>query len=207
VILSKKLLRKHLNFQIKLDSKILLVDFIQKSRQKHCYLRLKDKNKLQVSANKSYTLHQAKALIESKKNWIISHLEAYENQPLNNEFYYLGKRMHNSDYTKDEWYAIKAKEILPSLVQKHASLMQLFPSKLGFRKNKTRFGSCSSKNAISLNILLMKFPLEVIEYVIIHELAHIRHKNHSKAFWHFVEQYCPEYKRLDKALKGFIQPF
>lgn len=207
VILSKKLLRKLLKFQIKLDSKILFVDFVQKSRQKHCYLRLKGKNKLHISANKSFNLDKAKALIEHKKEWILTHLKTYDNQLLNNEFYYLGKRMEHTQYNKDEWYTIHAKEILPELIHKHASRMELFPTKISFRKNKTRFGSCSSKDAISLNILLMKFPLEVIEYVIIHELAHIKHKNHSKQFWRLVQEYCPEYKTLDRALKGFIQPF
>ena len=82
--------------------------------------------------------------------------------------------------------------------------MSLYPSNLKFRNNKGRWGSCSYKNSISLNINLMKFPLSVIEYVIIHELAHIKHKNHSKFFWDLVEVFCPKYKDEEVLLKSFL---
>lgn len=186
---------------------MVTVHFLQNSKQRHCYLRVKGQNQLQITANKRFTIEDAKKLIHQKKAWILKHFKTYENMPSPNEFYYLGEKHTNQAINKDELYAQKAKEMLPSLVQKHAQRMNAFPTKLSFRKNKTRFGSCSAKNAVSLNILLMKFPQEVIEYVIIHELAHIKHKNHSAQFWKHIEVFCPNYKILDKRLKEFNQTF
>ena len=88
-------------------------------------------------------------------------------------------------------------------VEKFAHQMQLFPSRVSFRKAKTRWGSCSSKNSISLNIALTALPRYLSDYIIVHELAHIKEKNHSKAFWSLVEQHYPNYKVAREELKKF----
>jgi len=81
--------------------------------------------------------------------------------------------------------------------------MNLFPSKVSFRFNKTRWGSCSYKNSIVFNYYLSKLPIELIEYVVVHELAHIEHKNHSKKFWDLVEKYLSDVKIRRKKLREF----
>ncbi len=88
-------------------------------------------------------------------------------------------------------------------VEKFAHQMQLFPSRVSFRKAKTRWGSCSSKNSISLNIALTALPRYLSDYIIIHELAHIKEKNHSKAFWALVAKYYPNHKEAREELKKF----
>ncbi len=193
-----------MDFKIEVNSCSVTVNLVQKARMKHCYLRILNKNELQIKANRFFGLEDAKALIEKKRNWIEKHLKRLEDKDLESHFYYLGKPLPKEQVeNSDIFYKARALELLPNLVDKHANRMELFPTALKFRKNKTRFGSCSSKNSISLNILLMKYPLEVIEYVIIHELAHIKHKNHSKRFWGLVQEYCPNYKFLDNQLKLF----
>jgi predicted metal-dependent hydrolase len=72
--------------------------------------------------------------------------------------------------------------------------MQLFPEAIRFRKTKRQWGSCSGKNVLSFNTMLMKLPEEVIAYVVVHELAHIAHKHHQRSFWKLVGQHMPDYE-------------
>ena len=99
-------------------------------------------------------------------------------------------------FTEQELKAIvkEAKATIPTRVKEIAETMGVTYEKLSFRKQKTRWGSCTSKGNISLNCLLVKVPEEVRDYVIIHELAHRKHLNHSKAFWALVEKYDPKYR-------------
>ena len=81
--------------------------------------------------------------------------------------------------------------------------MGVVPNKLSFRKTKRQWGSCSAKNDLSFNTMMMKLPQDVIQYIIVHELAHITHKHHQKTFWECVEAYLPEYKTQVKELKNY----
>lgn len=96
---------------------------------------------------------------------------------------------------------IEAKNYLPSRLEFLAKKYGFNYGKVALRNQKTRFGSCSYQNNINLNINLMNYDFDCIDYVLIHELCHTRIKNHSDKFWHEVEKYCPEYKNLRKKLK------
>ncbi len=98
-------------------------------------------------------------------------------------------------------YRHECRIILPDRVKALALRYGFIYNKLTFRDNISNWGSCSFRNNISLNINLMKFSDEVIDYVIIHELCHTIEKNHSERFWSLVERYCPNYKSLRKELK------
>ena len=104
---------------------------------------------------------------------------------------------------RDDYYKDSCSAVITPIVDSYAKEMQCHPTKLGYRHNKTRWGSCSAKNALSLNTRLMMLPRPMITYIVIHELAHIRHKNHSSAFWQFVALYCPNYKELRRNMRVF----
>lgn len=106
---------------------------------------------------------------------------------------------------KEHFRAKLYKELAPTLLNKRvenwAKRMNLYPSKVSYRKTKRQWGSCSYKDTISLNTYLVMLPNSLIDYIIVHELAHITYKNHSKEFWALVESYLPKYKDSKKELK------
>lgn len=86
-------------------------------------------------------------------------------------------------------YKEVAKKLIGQRVEFYSEKMKLYPKSVGFRSQKSIWGSCSPENKISLNCKLIVAPLGVIDYVVVHELAHIKHKNHSKRFWALVDKY------------------
>ncbi len=92
------------------------------------------------------------------------------------------------------FYKKTSKKLLESRFSYLSQKMNLRPTKISYRSQKTRWGSCNSKGHISINWRLIAAPVEVQEYVIIHELAHLQHQNHSQNFWSLVNDYCPNHK-------------
>lgn len=96
----------------------------------------------------------------------------------------------------------KAKEILPQRTVFYSEIVGLTPTAVKITSAKTRFGSCSGKNSICFSYRLMLYPLEAIDYVVLHELAHIKYKNHGKQFYAFIKEYMPDFKEREKLLKN-----
>lgn len=94
----------------------------------------------------------------------------------------------------DKALAKKAKEYLPSKIKYYSDLMGLVPTGVKITSAKTRYGSCSPKNSLCFSLYLMQKDERFIDYVIVHELAHIKHHNHGKAFYKLIEKYMPDYK-------------
>lgn len=88
----------------------------------------------------------------------------------------------------------RAREELPPKVAYYAQRMGLQPTGMTITSARTRFGSCSPKNRLCFSWRLMDYPEAAIDYVVVHELAHIVHKNHGPQFWALVERYMPDYR-------------
>ena len=100
-----------------------------------------------------------------------------------------------------KWYKKKFREIAIPRVTYFARQHNLMVNQIRIKNQKTMWGSCSSKNNINLNYLLIMAPMGVIDYVIVHELAHTIHRNHSVDFWSSVESIMPDYKEHKQWLK------
>ena len=101
-----------------------------------------------------------------------------------------------------QWLSQRAFEVLEDRVSIFAKQMSVQPGDLRVKSMRTRWGSCSSVGNLNFNWSLVMAPLPVLDYVVIHELAHIKHMDHSKAFWKVVAAYCPEYKVYVKWLRN-----
>ncbi len=93
------------------------------------------------------------------------------------------------------WYREKARAVLAERVEYWSKRVQFFPKGITITGALHRYGSCSARDRLSFTWRIMMAPLEVIDYVIIHELAHIKEKNHSKRFWDLVEGVLPDYRQ------------
>ncbi len=103
----------------------------------------------------------------------------------------------------ENFYKHKATEKIIPLTKKWAKIMDVVPEHISFRYSKKRWGSCSSTNRISYNYHLVKLSSSLIEYVVVHELAHITFENHSKDFWKLVHKHLPDYKVKEDKIRVF----
>ncbi len=99
-----------------------------------------------------------------------------------------------------DWIRQRARRLLPPLLERLACDIGLDYARVTIRSQKTRWGSCSARGHISLNDQLLFLPTKTVEYLMIHELCHTRHLNHSRAYWLLVESICPEYREHERLL-------
>lgn len=198
--------------------------FIEKKNNKNTYIRIKEDLNIYVTTNYFVTKNQVKEILDKNYEYLDKTLNKVKSDlEKANFFYYLGKKydiiimpidkitiMDDKIYVKDDntlnkWILnqikIIYKEHLDILYNKFEEKIP-YP-KLKIRKMKTRWGVCNRKdNSITINSELIKYDLDKLDYVIIHELSHFVHFNHSKDFWLEVSKYCPNYKQIKKELKG-----
>ncbi len=96
------------------------------------------------------------------------------------------------------WFREEARVVLFGKVQAWAKAMRVKPNRVFIRDQRTRWGSCSSSGSLNLSFRLVMAPERMADYVVVHELAHLKFRNHSRDFWGFVESFIPDYKERQK---------
>lgn len=161
-------------------------------------IRLAIKDGILIISTPRFALHSLADIIKSKQQWIESHMTSSADAYKQADQLIAGRSIPN---LKKE-----AKQIIVQRVDYWSHVMSVAPTKVRLSSAKTRWGSCSGKNAVSINWRLTLLDRHILDYVVIHELAHITHKNHSKQFWSLVERFCTDYTAKRKLLKryGFV---
>ncbi len=194
---------------------------------KNMYLRVKEDLKIHITCNKYVSNTLISKFVLDNKDMILENIKRYENKQITNENYliYQGKKYEivyitknqiiftnnkvfiNRSFNKDNFYKKQAKLIyLQRLNNIYNQIEEDIPyPALKIRNMKTRWGVCNVKTkTITLNLELIKMPEKYLDYVIIHELCHLKHPNHSKDFWNMVSKYEPLYKKIRKEMKNVI---
>jgi predicted metal-dependent hydrolase len=118
-----------------------------------------------------------------------------------------GSFLLDSDYTAKardifiQWYKERAREIFTERVNFYSRKLKLYPKEIRISSAKTRYGSCTADNKVFFSFRLVMAPYPKIDYVIVHELVHIKIKNHSQRFWNYMKEVMPEYGTYRKWLK------
>ncbi len=196
----------------------------KKKSNKNTYIRVKSNLNVLVTTNLFATKFFIKSLIKENYNKICKMIDQAENKKKNNEgFNYLGKKYNINETDKldivfcedevflgnidiDKWYKSKAKIIFKERFD--ICYNNFYPKvtypKLRIRKMTSRWGVCNvTTNTITLNLELIKRDIKYLDYVIIHELSHLIHPDHSRDFWNLVEYNMNDYKKYKNDMKEF----
>lgn len=197
---------------------------ITKKNNKNTYIRVKEDLKIYVTTNYFVSKNQIENLLNDNQDYLRKMLNRQKKEKEKQElFFYLGNSydiiilptiksvvvQDNKIYTKDSKMLDKwlKEETIRIFDERYVYIFNHFNEDvkspiLKIRNMKTRWGVYNRKNhTITLNSRLIEYDIEKIDYVIIHELSHIIHFDHSKNFWNLVGKYCNDYKRIRKELK------
>ena len=165
------------------------------SKRKTISIQVKPDGTVLVRAPKWMRERDIEAFVQEKRVWIEKHLRLVQERQARVE--------KVEPYTEEELRALtkKAREVITQKVRYYAPLVGVGYGRIAIRRQRSRWGSCSSKGNLNFNCLLVLLPEEVIDYVVVHELCHRKQMNHSAAFYREVERVYPEYKRCRKWLK------
>ena len=165
---------------------------LRRSNRKTLSLQITRELQVLVRAPLRLPAKEIDAFVARNAGWIAAHLEK-ERQRL----------LAHPELSAEEIERLKqrAREHIPKRVALFAKIMGLFPAAVKITSAKTRFGSCSGKNSLCFSCRLMQYPPEAVDYVVVHELAHIVHKNHGAAFYGLVSSVLPDYRARWALLK------
>ena len=162
-----------------------------RSDRKSLALQVRD-GELIARAQRAMPKARIEAVILEKEAWIERHIRDQLEK----------KAAHpQPDEAEEARLRTLAREILPGRLEYYSALTGLKPKSMKISSAKTRFGSCSSRGSICFSWRLMAYPPAAVDYVVLHELCHLRHLNHSRDFYALVERYMPDWKQRRELLK------
>lgn len=209
----------------RIDEKDYLVVIDKKKSTKNTYIRIKDDLTIYITTSIFTSNKSIEKLLDEKRDALSQMIECQQKKNQNNsDFHFLGKRYEivyinedkiifgdkkvflNKNIDLQKFYKREAKKVFKKhLDQMYERFSKEIPyPSLRIRKMSSRWGVCNTKlKTITLNLELMKRDTKYLDYVIIHELSHLVHANHSSLFWELVEENCPNYKQIKKEMKSF----
>jgi predicted metal-dependent hydrolase len=165
-------------------------------RAKHLRITVRGDRAVRLTIPRGVSLKKARQFLDSKIPWIRKHLRRFER---------LGDNCEPAPLPPIN--RTKARAFLIARLEAMAELHDFKFTKVSIRNQKTKWGSCSARNNISLNMNLVRLPAELTDYVLLHELVHTRIKNHSSRFWAELDVCVGGGARaLSKMLKGYGLP-
>lgn len=180
-----------------LISKTLLAYELKKSkRAKRARITMHSDGKIIVTIPWFRSEHTAERLIKEKSVWVINNIK----KVLKKNIVVLPK------IKKSEMALVKkkAKDIIEKKVKEVCDFYELDYKKIFIKDHRSQWGSCSSLKNLNFNVRLIFLPEHLIEYVVVHEICHLKEQNHSKSFWKLVEKAVENYKECNKELSNFV---
>jgi predicted metal-dependent hydrolase len=179
---------------------------IIKRSKKNYILKIKDIDLIVLSIPKRLPYKYGEIFIKENKILILKKISEFEKKieeiRPNGSFKIFGELapdMSNDEF--ENFMENEGKNFLINEIEKWSGIIGVFPKKIRIRKLKSSWGICYSNGNITLNLNLIKMNPKIIEYVVVHELCHLLHHNHSINFWMEIEKYLPYYKDTRKVLK------
>jgi len=160
---------------------------------------------LTVKAPPYAAMSEVHSFLNFKKRWIFAHMDAMQERIQKREDAFQETASNNlTDLQKqalEKRYRAAAKEYIKKRVAHFATLLGVTYNTISIREQKTRWGSCSTKGTLSFHWKLILAPPQVLDYVVIHEVCHLLHMNHSPEFWNEVASLMPDYQTYRNWLK------
>lgn len=208
------------NYEITLGNQTISYTLKRSLRARMIWLQIHSERGLSVTVPRHYNLDEIPTYLVSKSRWILRHLKRIQSElPFTNvdtraprpSLCYQGNPLqfiedtHNITYHLPDgsrldyagaliWLRQQAQEIIPSRVRLYSREIGVRFARISIRDQKTRWGSCSQLGNLNFNWRLIIAPEPVLDYVIIHELCHLKRMSHGKAFWNIVTKYCSDWQ-------------
>ena len=165
-----------------------------RARRKTLSIRITQEGNLEIRAPLGMPKGEIEAFLKEKAQWIETHRAKVLAEYAQGQEAPLGEEEILT-------LAEQMRQRLPEKLNRHGASMGVTFGRVTIRCQQTRWGSCSSRGNLNFNCLLMLAPEEVLDYVVVHELAHRKQMNHLALFWREVERECPDYKKSLRWLK------